>query len=288
MAASATTQAIKRSRPWTISGVCRPRMSPRWFGRKRFRRGSRDGGAGAARRGQPGDQRRGRPSPGGCAGAGRRHRCSDRAQRERRAAGRRAGHRQGQYRPGRVRHHQRRQAAARPDRAHQQSGGRQSAQGRRGHSRTHQLPGVFLSLVHHQSDARRHQKSARSRHHAGRLVRRRRRGGRRRHRPYRARHRHRRLDPLSRLCLRRSRPAADGRACRGLQCVAARTHHRAADLARYPVRWRAPSAISGSRWRRCRAGTCAIPGGCRRRSKDRRCRSAPRCAFSPDGLETVG
>ena len=94
----------------------------------------------------------------------------------------------------------------------QQSGDRQSAQGGRRHSRPHQLPGVFLSLVHHQPDPWRHQKSARSRHHAGRLVRRRGRGGRGRHRPYRARHRHRGLDPLSRLCLRRSRPAADASA----------------------------------------------------------------------------
>ena len=112
----------------------------------------------------------------------------------------------------------------------QQSRDRQSAQGRRGHSRAHQLPGVFLSLVHHQSDPWRHQKSARSRHHAGRLVRRRGGGGRGRHRAYRAWHRHRGLDPLSRLCLRRAWPAADRRPHRGVQCVAARTPHRAADL----------------------------------------------------------
>ena len=38
---------------------------------------------------------------------------------------------------------------------------------------------------------------------------------------------------------------------------------------------------SGSRWRRCRATTRAIPGGCRRRCRGRRCRSAPRCASIP-------
>ena len=141
--------------------------------------------------------------------AGRCRRRGDRARRGRRAAGGRAGHGQGQYRPGRLCHHQRPQAAARRHRAEQQPGDRQSAQGRRRHSRPHQLPGVFLSLVHHQSDPWRHQKSARSRHHAGRLVRRRRGGGRRRHRPYRARHRYRGLDPLPRLCLRRARLAAD-------------------------------------------------------------------------------
>jgi amidase len=46
------------------------------------------------------------------------------------------------------------------------------------------------------------------------------------------------------------------------------------------VRSRAPSAISGSRWRRCPPLICAIPGGCRRRSKDLRCRSGRRCACS--------
>ena len=133
----------------------------------------------------------------------------------------------------------------------------------------------------------RHQKSARSRHHAGRLVRRRGRGGRGRHRPYRAWHRYRGIDPLSGLCLRRSRPAADGRPDRGLQCVAARTHHRRRRSARYRVRWRAPSAISGSRWRRCRAATCAIPGGCRRRSKAPPMPKRAALCLQPDGLETV-
>ena len=61
--------------------------------------------------------------------------------------------------------------------------GRQSAEGRRDHSRPHQLPGLLLSLVHHQSHSRRHQKPARPVDHAGRLVRRRGRGGRGRHRP---------------------------------------------------------------------------------------------------------
>ena len=37
------------------------------------------------------------------------------------------------------------------------------------------------------------------------------------------------IDPLSGLCLRRSRPAADRRPHRGLQCLVARTHHRPAD-----------------------------------------------------------
>ena len=97
------------------------------------------------------------------------------------------------------------------DRAQQQSRGGQSAQGWRRHSRPHQLPGVFLSLVHHQPDPWRHQESARSRPDAGRLLRRRRRGGRGRHRADRARHRHCGIDPLSGLCLRRARPAADRR-----------------------------------------------------------------------------
>ncbi len=47
-------------------------------------------------------------------------------------------------------------------------------------------------------------------HYAGRLVRRRGRCGCGRHRAYRAWHRYRGLDPLSGLCLRRPRPAADG------------------------------------------------------------------------------
>ena len=127
-------------------------------------------------------------------------------------------------------HHQRPQAAARCHREDQQPGDRQSAQGRRRHSRAHQLPGVFLSLVHHQSRSWRHQESARPRHHAGRLVGRGRGGGGGGHRPYRAWHRYRRIDPLSRLCLRRAWPASDGRAHRGLQCLAAGTPDRAADL----------------------------------------------------------
>src|SRR6267378_1822230 len=60
---------------------------------------------------------------------------------------------------------------------------------------------------------------------------RRRRGcGRIGHRAYCARHRYRGLDPLSRLCLWRSRPAANRWAYRGVQCIAARTPDRAPDL----------------------------------------------------------
>ena len=145
----------------------------------------------------------------------------------------------------------------------------------------HQLPGVFLPLVHHQPDPWRHQKSARSRHHAGRLFRRRRGGGRRRHRAYRPWHRYRRLDPLSRLCLRRSWPAADRRPHRSLQCRACRNARSGRRSRRYPVRWRAPSTISGLRSRRCPERTRAIPGGCRRRWRDRQCPSGPRCASVP-------
>ena len=151
-------------------------------------KGSGDRGAGAAGRGQPQDQRRGRPPARGGPGAGRRHRCRDRARRRSGTAGRRAGHGKGQYRPGRLCNHQRFDAAARRHREEQQPGDRQSAQVRRRHSRPHQLPGVLLSLVHHQPHSWRHQKPARSRHHAGRLVRRRGGGGRGRHRPHRARH----------------------------------------------------------------------------------------------------
>ena len=124
-------------------------------------------------------------------------------------------------------------------------------------------------------------------HHAGRLVRRRGLGGRGRHRPYRARHRYRGLDPLSRLCLRRAWPAADARPHRGLQRGAAGAHHRAADHRRCPARWRAPSAISGFRSRRCRAAIRAIPGGCRRRWRARRRPKRAALCLNPDGLETV-
>ena len=187
----------------------------------------------------------------------------------------------------------------------QQPGDRQSAQGRRRHSRPHQLPGVFLSLVHHQSDPWRHQKPARSRHHAGRLVRRRGRCGRGRHRPHRARHRYRGLDPLSRLCLRRARPAADGRPRRGVQCGAAGAPHRhprcaavSGPLARTigdlrialaamsgrDVRdpWWVPAPLEGpampkrvahvpqSRWTRSRAGSEGRGRGCRQTARTRR------------------
>ena len=59
-------------------------------------------------------------------------------------------------------------------------------------------------------------KSRATRHHAGRLVGRRRRGGRRWHRRHRPWHRHCRLDPLSRLCLRRAWPEAVARPHRRL------------------------------------------------------------------------
>ena len=197
---------------------------------KDFGQGGRDRGAGAARCGQPRHQRRGRSQAAGGAGAGRCDRCGDRAGRGGRLAGGRAGHGEGQYRPGGIRQHQRAENPARRHRRNQQPGDRQSAQGGRRDPRPHQLPGVFLSLVHDQPDPWRHQKPARSRYHAGRLVRRRGGGGRGRHRPYRARHRYCGLDPLSGLCLRRAWPAADGRARRRLQCLAARAHHRAAEL----------------------------------------------------------
>jgi len=51
----------------------------------------------------------------------------------------------------------------------------------------------------------------------------------------------------------------------------------------FPVRWRAPSAISGSRWPRCPVSMRATPGGCRRRCRVRRCQSAPRSVSIPMG-----
>ncbi len=150
-------------------------------------------------------------------------------------------------------------------------------------SRAHQLPGVFLSLVLHQPHSWRHQESARRWHHAGRLVGRGRGGGGRRHRPHRARHRYRGIDPLSRLCLRRAWPASDHRTHRGLQCGAAGTPDRTADLGGVG------SAGAHHRRSQDRAGgdvgrtMRAIPGGCRRRCRGRRCRSAPRSASIPTG-----
>jgi Asp-tRNA(Asn)/Glu-tRNA(Gln) amidotransferase A subunit family amidase len=47
------------------------------------------------------------------------------------------------------------------------------------------------------------------------------------------------------------------------------------------VPWRARSPIYGLRWLQCRAGTREIPGGCRRRWKARRCRSASPCVSIP-------
>ncbi len=64
------------------------------------------------------------------------------------------------------------------------------------------------------------------------------------------------------------------------RCPSARSGRRSR---RCRVRWRAPSAISGWRWRSCRAGMPAIPGGCPRRCRARRCPSAPRCASIPTG-----
>ncbi len=163
----------------------------------------------------------------------------------------------------------------------QQPGDRQSAQGRRGHSRAHQLPGVFVSLVHHQSDPWRYQKSARSRHHAGRLVRRRGGGGRGGHRAYRARHRHRGIDPLSRLCLWRSWPAADRWPDRGLQCVVARTHHRAADqrgLRSAGAHHRRSQDRAGGDVRQGRARSLVGAGAA---AKGLRCRSGRRSVFIP-------
>ncbi len=196
-------------------------------------------------------------------------------------AGRRAGHGEGQHRPGRLCHHKRIDAAARRRREEQQPGDRQSAQVRRRHSGPHQLPGILLSLVHHQPHSWRHQKPARSRHHAGRLVRRRWGCGRGRHRAHRARHRYRGIDPLSGLCLRRAWPAADHRPHRGVQRRAAGAADRSADQ-----RGLRPA---GAHHRRSQdraggdvgAGLRAIPGGCRRRWKARRCRSASRCASTP-------
>ncbi len=82
--------------------------------------------------------------------AGRRGRCRHRPGRGSRRAGRGARHHQGQCRPGGLCHHQRPQASARPDRARGQSGGRQFPQSGRHPARPHQLPGLLLSLVHHQ------------------------------------------------------------------------------------------------------------------------------------------
>ena len=110
---------------------------------------------------------------------------------------------------------------------------------------------------------------------------------RRRHRPYRPRHRYRRLDPLSGLCLRRARAAADASAASRLQRLlperaiggadhggvgSAGAHHRRSQA-------RARGDV-GARRR-------AIPGGCRRRWRGRRCRSAPALCLRPDGLAIV-
>ena len=171
----------------------------------------------------------------------------------------------------------------RRDREGQQPGGRQSAQGRRRHSRPHQLPGVFLSLVHHQSDPWRHQEPARSRR-SRRVAR-----------------------PVARV--RRSRPASATSRMAPISparsaippmpaaCTACgrRVGRIAAFNAALPERTIGPqiSAVSGPLARTIgdlrialaamAGGMRAIPGGCRRRWKARRARSAPRCACIPTG-----
>ena len=112
----------------------------------------------------------------------------------------------------------------------------------------------------------------------GRLVRRGGGGGRGRHRPYRARHRHRGIDPLSGLRLRRARPAADHGPHRGVQRGAPRTADRAADQRRLGPAGAHHRRYQDRAGRDVGAGIIAIPGGCRRRSKGRRCPSASRCA----------
>ena len=69
----------------------------------------------------------------------------------------------------------------------------------------------------------------------------------------------------------------------GVQCGAARARRSGRRSARYPARWRAPSAISDRAGGDVGAGSRAIPGGCRRRWKARRCRSASRCASTRMG-----
>jgi len=101
------------------------------------------------------------------------------------------------------------------------------------------------------------------------------------HRAYRPRHRHRRIDPLSSLCLWRSWSAADRWRIAAFN-ASLPERPIGPRSARFPVRWRAPSAISGLRWRRCPARTRAISGGCRRRWKARKAKRAP--LFSPTVL----
>ena len=89
--------------------------------------------------------------------SGRRGRRDNRQRQRSRPARRRADHGEGQCRSGGIADNQRRETAARSDCEIQPCRG-QSAQGRCCDSRPHQLPGVFVPLVHHQSDARRYQK----------------------------------------------------------------------------------------------------------------------------------
>ena len=247
---------------------------------KDFGEGGGIRGAGPARRGQPRDQRRGRRI--GLRTCWRRPHPIDAAiarNEDVGRAGRRARYRQGQYRSAGVCHHQRPQAAARRHCRDQQSGDRQSAQGGRGDSRAHQLPGVFLPLVHHQPDPWRHQKSARRRHHA---------------RAARPAGQGRRSPPASGISrtapISRDRSAirpmpAAFMACgrrrprRGLQRVAARAHHRAADLGGIGPAGAHHRRSQDRACMRCPARMCAIPGGCRRRWKALRCRSARRCVL---------
>ena len=169
----------------------------------------------------------------------------------------------------------------------QQPGGRQFAQGRRGLLGRTNCPAFSYrwfttNLLH--GDTKNPRDPS---HDAGRLVRRCRRGGRGRHRPYRPRHRHRRLDPLSRLCLRRAWAAPDAGPHPRLQRGPAGAPDRAADHGGVgPAgahRQRPQDRARGDVGPRHRA----IPGGCRRRWKARACRSAPRCASIPDGLATA-
>ena len=181
------------------------------------------------------------------------------------AAGRRAGDRQGQRRPGRLCHDQRRDAAEGPDRRRQQPGGRQPGARRRGDHRTHQHAGFQLPLVHQQPAARPHAQSAQRRADARRLVGRRGGGGGRRHRPHRARHRHRRLDPLPGLCLRRARPAPHAWDASPPSTRPGRSAPSGRSSPPSRARSRAMSPTCAWRWRRWPRPTRATPGGCRRR-----------------------
>ena len=231
--------------------------------------GGRHGCAGAARCGQSQDQRRGRSPARRCAEAGRRGRCRDRKGRGCRHPCRRARYREGQCRPAGLCHHQRPEAAARRDRAGQLARRRQFPQSRRHHPWAHQLPGLLLSLVHHQSHSWRHQKSARpsitpggSSGGAGAAVAA---GiGQSRTAPIsRARSA---IPPMPAACTACGRRSAASPP----SIPACRSAPSGRRSRRCPARWRAPSRICASRSPRCRRATCAIPGGCRRRWKAQR------------------